>query len=82
MYAAVADLLLSVATTLVALGVHHSRRRIRAMRIPTRLEFLVYIASCAAVVIPISIAASNSVQASSIGEGDPSLVLGRLSRRP
>jgi hypothetical protein len=81
-YAVFADVLLGIGTTLVALALHQSRRQLRAWRIPTWLELLVYIASCVAVAIPLSIGASNSVQASSIGEGGPSfplVVLGGIS---
>lgn len=74
-YAVVADVLLGTGTTLIALAVHRCRRQLRAWRIPRGLEFLVYIASCVAIAVPLSIAATNSLEASSVGQGGPSLIL-------
>jgi hypothetical protein len=70
-YAVVADVLLGIGTTLIALALHKHRRQLRGWRIPTRLESLVYVASCVALAAPLAIAAANSVEASSIGEGGP-----------
>jgi hypothetical protein len=75
LYAVVGDVLLGTATTLIALAVRQSRRHLRAWRIPRWLEFLIYIASCVAIAVPLSIAATNSVEASSMGEGGPSFSL-------
>jgi hypothetical protein len=75
LYAGVAVVLLAAGTALVALAVHASRPQIRAWPFPTWLEPLAYLASGIAVAVPLAIAATNSLQASSIGEGGPPLVL-------
>lgn len=74
-YAGLADVLLGVGTVMVALAVRESRRRRRQWRVPAWLESLVYAASCIALAIPLAIGATNSLQASSIGAGGPSLAL-------
>ena len=75
LYAVVADVLLGTGTTLIARAVRQSHTRLRAWRIPRRLESLIYIASCVAIAVPLTLAATNSVEASSIGEGGPSFSL-------
>ena len=75
LYAGVAVVLLGLGTALVAAAVGANRVRIRAWRFSNRVESLLYVLSCLAVTVPLAVGASNSLAASSIGEGGPPLVL-------
>jgi hypothetical protein len=70
-YALVADVLLGLGTVLLALAVSVSRSQIVGWRVPKRVESVIYVASCIAIAIPLEISATNSFEASSLGEGHP-----------
>jgi hypothetical protein len=74
-YALVADILLGLGTVLLLTAITLNRARIIGVRIGPRLERVIYGVSGVLVAIPILISANNSFQASSNGEGHPSLVL-------
>ena len=74
-YAAVGDVLLGLGTLLLAGAVGATRDLIVRVQIPSRLEALGYVGGVAAVGPALAVSATNSLEASSRGQGGPALVL-------